>query len=91
MLLGSEQSNIQGMHKFDFHSHSLVSDGTFTPTEVVESAAANGVELLALTDHDNIGGVSEAMVAESGSDCRFYPPLKWITNGGMSCILSDWT
>ncbi len=63
MLLGSEQSNIQGMHKFDFHSHSLVSDGTFTPTEVVESAAANGVELLALTDHDNIGGVSEAMVA----------------------------
>ncbi len=50
-------------NKFDLHSHSLVSDGTYTPTEVVESAAKEGVKLLALTDHDNIGGVAEAMEA----------------------------
>ncbi|MBR0082121.1 MAG: PHP domain-containing protein [Clostridia bacterium] len=49
--------------KFDFHSHSIVSDGTLTPTELVESAAAEGVRLLALTDHDNIGGVAEAVAA----------------------------
>jgi len=47
--------------KFDFHSHSIVSDGTYTPTELVEEAARQGVKLLALTDHDNIGGVSEAV------------------------------
>ena len=47
--------------KFDFHSHSIVSDGTLTPTELVESAAQEGVRLLALTDHDNIEGVAEAV------------------------------
>lgn len=47
--------------KFDLHSHSLISDGTYTPAEVVESAAKEGVSLLALTDHDNIGGVPEAV------------------------------
>ncbi len=50
-------------NRFDLHSHSLVSDGTYTPTEVVETAAAAGVRLLALTDHDNIGGVAEAVEA----------------------------
>ena len=49
--------------KFDFHSHSIVSDGTYTPTELVASAAKEGVRLLALTDHDNIGGVAEAVEA----------------------------
>lgn len=49
--------------KFDFHSHSIVSDGTLTPTELVASAASEGVRLLALTDHDNIGGVAEAVEA----------------------------
>ena len=47
--------------KYDLHSHSLVSDGTYTPAEVVESAAKEGVRLLALTDHDNIAGVPEAL------------------------------
>lgn len=50
-------------NRFDLHSHSSVSDGTFTPTEVVEAAAKEGVRLLALTDHDNIGGVAEAVEA----------------------------
>ena len=63
MQQGSEQPNNQAMHKFDLHSHSLISDGTFTPSEVVQSAYTNGVKLFALTDHDNIGGVAEAMEA----------------------------
>ena len=44
----------------DLHCHSTVSDGWHTPSEVVRRAAANGVELLALTDHDEVGGVAEA-------------------------------
>ncbi len=46
---------------FDLQSHSLHSDGEFPPTEVVRAAAAAGVELLALTDHDSVAGVQEAL------------------------------
>ena len=51
------------LKKFDLHSHSIISDGTYTPSEVVETAFREGVRLLALTDHDNIGGVAEAVSA----------------------------
>jgi 3',5'-nucleoside bisphosphate phosphatase len=45
---------------FDLQSHSNHSDGSLSPREVVARAVAAGVELLALTDHDTVGGVSEA-------------------------------
>ncbi len=45
---------------FDFHCHSVVSDGLLPPHEVARRAAANGVDLWALTDHDDIGGLDEA-------------------------------
>lgn len=45
----------------DLHCHSTVSDGTQTPGAVVQRAARNGVQLLALTDHDELDGLSEAM------------------------------
>ncbi|AWI81345.1 MAG: phosphatase [Betaproteobacteria bacterium HGW-Betaproteobacteria-13] len=44
----------------DLHCHSTVSDGWLEPEAVVRRAAANGVELLALTDHDELGGLDEA-------------------------------
>lgn len=44
----------------DLHCHSTVSDGSLAPAAVVERAVARGVELLALTDHDEVGGVAEA-------------------------------
>lgn len=44
----------------DLHCHSSVSDGTLSPAEVVRRAHANGVELFALTDHDEVDGVGEA-------------------------------
>jgi len=44
----------------DLHCHSTVSDGLLAPAEVVRRAHANGVDLLALTDHDEIGGLDEA-------------------------------
>ncbi|MFD6952795.1 phosphatase [Nocardiopsis sp. TSRI0078] len=48
------------MTRIDLHSHSSVSDGTDTPAEVVEYAVAAGLDVLALTDHDTVGGVEEA-------------------------------
>ena len=44
----------------DFHMHSNVSDGTCAPGELVETAARAGVEVMALTDHDDVAGVAEA-------------------------------
>jgi len=47
----------------DLHCHSIVSDGTLTPEALAARAHANGVELWALTDHDEIGGQQRALAA----------------------------
>lgn len=51
------------MNTIDLHTHSNASDGTCTPTEVVQLAAAKGLRAMALTDHDTVSGVEEAMNA----------------------------
>jgi predicted metal-dependent phosphoesterase TrpH len=47
----------------DLHCHSVVSDGTLTPEALARRAQANGVELWALTDHDELGGQDRAIAA----------------------------
>ena len=49
--------------RFDLQSHSTHSDGALAAAEVVQRAAEAGVELLALSDHDTVSGVSEALAA----------------------------
>ena len=44
----------------DLHAHTVVSDGTLTPAQLVELAAARGLAALAVTDHDHVGGLAEA-------------------------------
>jgi 3',5'-nucleoside bisphosphate phosphatase len=56
------------MLNIDLHCHSTVSDGLFTPTQLVEHAAARGVDILALTDHDDVGGLAEARAAAAGKN-----------------------
>ena len=55
----------------DLHCHSSVSDGLLSPAEVVRRAHANGVDLLALTDHDEIGGLREARLTARQLGLRF--------------------
>ena len=55
----------------DLHCHSTVSDGLLAPTELIQRAHANGVELLALTDHDELGGLAEARAAADEVGLRF--------------------
>lgn len=55
----------------DLHCHSVVSDGTLTPEALAERARAHGVELWALTDHDEIGGVERARSAAHAQNLRF--------------------
>jgi hypothetical protein len=61
---------------FDLQSHSLYSDGELSPTAVVQHAARAGVELLALTDHDIVGGVDEALAAASAAGIRLVSAVE---------------
>jgi 3',5'-nucleoside bisphosphate phosphatase len=51
------------LDNFDLHNHSTCSDGLLSPTQLIELAARNGVDTIALTDHDNTDGVDEAAAA----------------------------
>jgi 3',5'-nucleoside bisphosphate phosphatase len=58
---------------FDLQSHSTQSDGSLAPSDVVARAVAAGVELLALSDHDTIAGVPEALAAAREHGIRLSP------------------
>jgi 3',5'-nucleoside bisphosphate phosphatase len=51
------------MLDYDLHCHSKISDGTLTPSELVDRAAGRGVKVMALTDHDDVNGLDEARTA----------------------------
>ena len=59
------------MINIDLHCHSTVSDGLLTPTQLVERAATRGVNMLALTDHDDVGGLGEACRAANEKNIIF--------------------
>jgi predicted metal-dependent phosphoesterase TrpH len=62
--------------RFDLQSHSTHSDGVLPASEVVEQAAQAGVELLALSDHDTVSGVSEALLAGERHGVRVVPAVE---------------
>jgi predicted metal-dependent phosphoesterase TrpH len=62
--------------RFDLQSHSTHSDGALSATEVVQRAGAAGVELLALSDHDTVSGVAEALRAGERHGVRVVPAVE---------------
>jgi predicted metal-dependent phosphoesterase TrpH len=58
------------MSPFDLHTHSTVSDGTLAPAALIERAVGRGVDVLALTDHDDTAGIEEARRAAEGTPLR---------------------
>ena len=59
------------MKKIDLHVHSLVSDGSFTPTELAFHAKEQGLSAFALTDHDVIAGTEDAAAAAQEAGVEF--------------------
>jgi hypothetical protein len=57
----------------DLHTHSLRSDGAYEPAELVRRAAARGVRLLALSDHDTLLGAAEASAEGERQGVRVVP------------------
>ncbi|NLM17754.1 MAG: PHP domain-containing protein [Candidatus Riflebacteria bacterium] len=63
----------------DLHSHSTASDGTLTPTEMVREAKEAGLQVMALTDHDTLAGVAEALKAGRDYDVTVVPGVELST------------
>ena len=64
--------------RIDLHAHSTTSDGTDTPAQLVATAAAAGVDVLAITDHDTTGGWAEAVEA-------LPPGMRLVRGAEFSC------
>ncbi|HUQ41271.1 MAG TPA: PHP domain-containing protein [Candidatus Limnocylindrales bacterium] len=60
-------------YPIDLHTHSLKSDGVLSPTALVERAAARGVLIQALSDHDTLAGIAEAVTAGERLGVRIIP------------------
>lgn len=70
----------------DLHSHSFYSDGTMAPGDVARRAAAHGVELYALTDHDEVSGLAEASAAASACALAFVPGVEVSVTWGTTTL-----
>jgi predicted metal-dependent phosphoesterase TrpH len=66
----------------DLHTHTNISDGTDTPTKLINKAMASGIKTLAITDHDSIGGWQEAVQA-------LRPGLDLVLGAEVSCQTLD--
>jgi 3',5'-nucleoside bisphosphate phosphatase len=60
----------------DLHTHSTYSDGSLSPAALIERAAAAGVEVLALTDHDTVAGLDEARQRAGELGLRLVPGVE---------------
>ena len=70
------------MPNYDLHCHSTASDGLLAPAALVERAAGNGVDVLALTDHDEIAGLAEARSRAAELDLRFIDGVELSVSWG---------
>ena len=68
------------MKKVDFHVHTNFSDGLLSPKDVVKRASNNGVSILAITDHDTIDGISEAIEESKLHNIKIIPGIELSTN-----------
>lgn len=75
---GVQKSLGRGTEKmvFELHSHSKHSDGFLSPSKLVERAHGNGVKVLALTDHDTMSGITEAVEAARRFGIKIIPGVE---------------
>ena len=62
---------------YDLHTHSTASDGILSPTELIHRAIDRKVDVLALTDHDTVSGINEALKASENSDLKLIPGIEF--------------
>ena len=62
--------------KADFHLHTTASDGSMTPTQIVDWAKRTGLEVIAITDHDSVSGIDEAIKRGKEVGVRVIPGIE---------------
>ena len=62
--------------RIDLHTHSTYSDGSRSPASVMADARAAGLDVVALSDHDTVAGLSEAAVAARQLGMTLIPALE---------------
>lgn len=67
------------INTFDLHVHTTASDGECSPAEIVRLAAESGIKTIAITDHDNIDGIEEAIEAGEDMGVRVIPGVELST------------
>ena len=72
--------------RIDLHAHSSASDGTDSPAELVRNAAAAGLDVVALTDHDTVAGHAAAIAALTGPELA-GSGLTLVTGAELSCVV----
>lgn len=68
------------MGQVDLHVHSTCSDGTYTPSELVAYGLEKNLVAMALTDHDTIKGIDEALLAAKDKPIEIVPGIEYSTN-----------
>ena len=66
----------------DLHIHTVYSDGTFTPEEVVKLAKEKGLIAISITDHDSVAGIEEALKAGERWELEVVPGVEMSTDVG---------
>ncbi len=64
------------MSRIDLHTHTTFSDGSYSPTELVELASQQNIDILAITDHDTTDGLPEALEASKGLPLELIPGIE---------------
>lgn len=65
------------MKTCDLHTHSVFSDGSLTPTQLVEEAERMGLSAIALTDHNTVAGLPEFLAAAQGREVEAVPGIEF--------------
>ena len=88
----SLSDSLQAMPGYDLHSHSNRSDGTLTPSEVMQLAREKDLAGVALTDHDTFEGLDEASAAAGELGLEFVPGIEFSAeyDGASLHILGYW-
>lgn len=68
---------ISRLTKADLHIHSCYSDGLFSPQEIVQQAKAAGLKIIAITDHDSVGGLAEAETEAAKQNITCIPAIEF--------------
>lgn len=64
----------------DLHTHSVFSDGTYTPAQLLEEAGQRGLKAIALTDHNTVAGLPDFLAAAEGSPVEAIPGVEFSTD-----------